>query len=71
MPLADAVGAAFGRLDLDAPEAADVRHGRTLPVPTGTDGAEPVGVFGPDGTVLALMAVRDGQLRPLVVLAPA
>jgi hypothetical protein len=30
-----------------------------------------VGVFGPDGTVLALMAERDGVLRPLVVLAPA
>ena len=26
-------------------------------------GAAPVGVFGPDGTVLALMGARDGQLR--------
>ena len=70
VPLAAAVESAFGRLDVDAAAAADVRHGRPLPVPAaGPD--TPVGVFGPDGGVLAVMRVVDGVLRPLVVLDPA
>jgi tRNA pseudouridine55 synthase len=69
--LDDAVGAAFRRVDVDADAAADVRHGRTLEAGAARDADDPVGVFGPDGSVLAVMAVRDGRLRPLVVLAPA
>ena len=74
VPLADAVAGAFPRLDVDETAAADVRHGRPLPLATGSSGADhlgPVGVFGPDGAVLAVMSERDGLLRPLVVLAPA
>jgi tRNA pseudouridine55 synthase len=37
----------------------------------GTPADGPVGVFGPDGAVLALMAPRGGVLRALVVFAPA
>jgi tRNA pseudouridine55 synthase len=74
--LADAVAAQFPRLDVDAQAAASVRHGRPLPYGAATASGPPlvpgpVGVFGPDGAVLALMADRDGVLRPLVVLAPA
>lgn len=68
IPLNDAVAGSFPRLDLDAGAASDVSFGRPLPLGevSGT-----VGVFGPDGDVLALMAAKDGALRPLVVFAPA
>jgi tRNA pseudouridine55 synthase len=68
MSLDDAVGSLFPRRDIDAAQAADLRHGRPLP-PTGTPGA--IGVFGPDGQVLALVEDRDDLARPLVVLNPA
>jgi len=68
LPLADAVAASFPRRDLDGVDAAELRFGRPLP-PSGLDG--PVGAFGPDGDVLALLADRDGLARPLVVFAPA
>jgi tRNA pseudouridine55 synthase len=74
IPLADAVAGAFPRVDVDVDAAADVRHGRPLPLTAdsaGASGTAPVGVFGPDGSVLAVMTARDGLLRPLVVLAPA
>ncbi len=70
VPLAAAVAAQFPRLDVDATTAQAVRHGRPLPLGA-VEGAGPVGVFDPDGTVLALLAERDGLLRPLVVFAPA
>jgi tRNA pseudouridine55 synthase len=70
LPLADAVASGFPRLDVDEAAATQVRHGRPLGLPVQSPSG-PVGVFGPDGTVLALMAERDGLLRPLVVLAPA
>jgi tRNA pseudouridine55 synthase len=65
LPLGDAVAAAFPRRDVGAQEAERVRHGGSLP-PAGE--TAPTGVFGPDGSVLALMGPADGQLRPLVVL---
>lgn len=68
VPLAEAVAAGFPRRDVTADEAAALSHGRPLP-PGGAPG--PVGVFGPDGTLLALVADRDGRARPLVVFAPA
>ncbi len=77
VPLAEAVAAQFPRLDVDAEAAAAVGHGRPLPLPlpgtqpAGAPADGPVGVFGPDGAVLALMAPRDGVLRALVVFAPA
>jgi tRNA pseudouridine55 synthase len=73
-PLAAAVAAAFPRLDLDAAAAADLAHGRPLPVairPPGVAEGSPVGAFAPDGSVVGLVQERDGWWRPLVVLAPA
>jgi tRNA pseudouridine55 synthase len=65
IPLAEAVSRSFPRRDVDAERAREVGHGGRL-VLAGESG--PTGVFGPDGDVLALMAPRDGALRPLVVL---
>ena len=67
MPLADSVAAAFPRLDVDAETAVRVGHGGRLPA-AGL-GAGPVGVFGPDGEVLALVEDRDGRAVPLCVFA--
>ncbi len=66
LPLADAVAAAFPHVDVDAVEVARVRHGGPLPG-RGTTG--PVGVFGPDGSLLALAEEREGVLRYLAVFA--
>jgi tRNA pseudouridine55 synthase len=68
IPLADAVAGSFPRIDVGAQAALDVSFGRALPL-DGDGGT--VGVFGPDGDVLALMEAKDGALRPLVVFAPA
>ena len=67
-PLAESVARVFPRRDVEADQASAVRHGGWLAL-SGEDG--PTGVFGPDGTVLALMAPKDGSLHPLVVLTPA
>ena len=68
VPLAEAVATGFPRRDVGADEATAVRYGRPLP-PTGRPG--PVGVFGPDGAVLALVEDREDLARALVVFAPA
>jgi tRNA pseudouridine55 synthase len=68
LPLADAVAAGFARRDVDEQDAGRLRHGIRL-APSGRPG--PVGVFGPDGLLLALVEDRDGAARPLVVFAPA
>jgi tRNA pseudouridine55 synthase len=70
VPLALAVQAQFPRLDVDSAAAELVGHGRGLPLDGLGLAAGPVGVFGPEGEVMALMAERDGLLRPLVVFAP-
>ena len=67
------VAQAFPRRDVVEPQATDVRHGRPLPR-AGEEG--PVGVFGPDGHVIALMSpsTRAGEedvLRVQVGLAAA
>lgn len=67
MPLAEAVAASFPRRDVTAADAHAVLHGGRLPALGDVEG--PVGVFGPDGAVLALMADREGSARPLVVFA--
>jgi tRNA pseudouridine55 synthase len=64
LPLADVVAHAFPRRDVDAVTAEALSHG--VPLPAGGQPG-PVGVFGPDGTVLALVEDRDGRARPLVV----
>jgi tRNA pseudouridine55 synthase len=66
--LAASVEAGFPRRELSAAETTEVRHGRRL-APSGRPG--PVGAFGPDGQVLALLEDGAGVARPLVVFAPA
>ncbi len=68
LPLDRAVDVAFPRRDVDDALAADLSHGRPLPVAglTGT-----YGVFGPEGRAVALVSEREGMARPVVVLAPA
>jgi tRNA pseudouridine55 synthase len=68
LPLADAVAAGFPTRDVDEEDARRLRHGIRLS-PSGRPG--PIGVFGPDRTLLALVEDRDGAARPLVVFAPA
>jgi len=87
VPLADAVDAAFARLDLSPEQVTAASQGRTLaagaaprPAPRGP-GPDPaagageadalVGAFAPDGQVVALLAPRDGGWAPRVVFAPA
>ncbi len=64
--LNDAVRLAFPSREVSADDVGAVLHGRPLPATDIEPG--PVGVFGPDGTVLALVAERDGLARPLCVL---
>ncbi len=68
LPLGEAVDAMFTRRDVDAADAMNLRHGRPL-TPSGMSG--PVGVFDPDGRVLALVEDSADAARPLVVLLPA
>ena len=68
LPLADAVAAGFPLREVDEEDAMRLRHGIRLS-PSGRSG--PVGVFGPDRLLLALVEDRDGAARPLVVFAPA
>jgi tRNA pseudouridine55 synthase len=65
--LADAAAAAFTRRELTADEARSLVHGAKL-APTGT-GGEPVAAFGPDGSLIALVADEAGRARSLAVFA--
>ena len=65
--MAEAVAPVFPRRDVDADQAVAISHGGRLALSGNPDPP----CFGPDGTVLALMAPKDGSLQPLVVLAPA
>jgi len=69
-PLAAAAAAAFPRLDLTAPDAARVAHGGRLPAGMLSAADEPAAVFGPDGSLIALMRTEGGQTRPLAVFVP-
>jgi tRNA pseudouridine55 synthase len=69
IPLADAVAAAFPRVDVSAEDARRIGFGQPVVIELPSDG--PVGVFGPAAEVLALMQRRDGAPRSLVVFAPA
>jgi tRNA pseudouridine55 synthase len=74
VPLAQAAAAAFPALTLSADQAKSVSHGGRLPASVLDGGtaaaAGPVAAFGPDGTLLALLEQRGGQLRPLAVFVP-
>ncbi|MEU5878378.1 tRNA pseudouridine(55) synthase TruB [Spirillospora sp. NPDC047279] len=68
LPMADAVSAAFPRRDVTADDARKVMHGGKLPA-TG-QGPGPVGVFAPDGTLLALVEEQGHAAKPLAVFVP-
>jgi tRNA pseudouridine55 synthase len=68
LPLADAVAAAFPRRDVSAVEATKVAHGVRLPA-VGL-GPGPVGVFGPDGALLALVEEQGPVAKSLAVFVP-
>lgn len=68
IPLGEAVAAAFPRRDVSADQARRISHGGWL---RGAGyGPGPVGVFGPDGSFLALMEERGDTARPLAVFGP-
>jgi tRNA pseudouridine55 synthase len=72
-PLAEAAAAAFPRLDLTADEARRLAQGARLPLSVCVSPAPvaetPVAAFAPDGTLVALVAARDGLIRSLAVFA--
>ena len=68
MPIAEAVAAAFPRREVTFEQARVVAHGGRLPA-AGL-GPGPIGVFAPNGTLLALVEERGGQARPLAVFVP-
>jgi tRNA pseudouridine55 synthase len=65
LPMGEAVAAVFPRRDVTAEDARKVAHGGRLPA-AGL-GPGPVGVFAPDGTLLALVEERGGLAKPLAV----
>jgi tRNA pseudouridine55 synthase len=75
VPLAEAAGATFPRRDLSADEARRLSHGARLAQTDRTEGThdpasgQPTAAYAPDGSLVALLADRDGQARPLVVFA--
>jgi tRNA pseudouridine55 synthase len=69
LPLAGVVAATFPRWDVDADAARRLSLGQRL-APAGLPSGM-VGVFGPDGSVVAMVEERDGAVRPSVVFAPA
>lgn len=65
-PVADLLGS-MPRVEVDEVVAAQVRNGRSLgPAP----GAGQMAIVAPDGQVLAIYEARDGEFRPVKVLAP-
>jgi tRNA pseudouridine55 synthase len=67
LPLAEVMATAYDRVEVDAETADRVLHGHQVDAEGRGDG--PVGVFGPDGTVLSLAEPRDGLLVPVVVFS--
>ncbi|HEY8481562.1 MAG TPA: tRNA pseudouridine(55) synthase TruB [Spirillospora sp.] len=67
LPMAEAVAAVFPRRDVSVDEARKVAHGGRLPA-AGL-GPGPVGIFAPDGTLLALVEEKGGVAKPLAVFA--
>ncbi|MBO2446696.1 tRNA pseudouridine(55) synthase TruB [Actinomadura barringtoniae] len=68
LPMAEAVAAAFPRRDVTEDDARKVMHGGKLPA-AGL-GPGPVGVFAPDGTLLALVEEQGHAAKPLAVFVP-
>jgi tRNA pseudouridine55 synthase len=65
LAMGEAVAAVFPRRDVSADDARKVAHGGRLPA-AGL-GPGPVGVFAPDGTLLALVEEQGGLAKPLAV----
>lgn len=65
--LSDAAAAGFPRRDLTAEQAAAVAHGQRLAA-SGT-GSQPVAAFGPDGSLVALLADAGDRARSLAVFS--
>ncbi len=72
LPLTDAARAAFVVRELTEPEARALSYGQGIACDdvAGTPAA-PVAAVAPDGTLVALLADRDGKARPVLVLAAA
>ena len=68
IPLARAAADAFPSRQLTGDEARRLAHGGRLPG-AGAHGPGPEAAFAPDGTLVALVEERDGQIRPVVVFA--
>ena len=68
LPLARVVEDTFARVDVDHADAARVRNGVRLRWPEGLEVVGPVGVFGPEGDVLAIAEHRAGAMAYLAVL---
>ncbi|WP_149257699.1 tRNA pseudouridine(55) synthase TruB [Actinomadura sp. K4S16] len=68
LPMAEAVAAVFPRRDVSEDDARKVAHGGRLAA-AGL-GPGPVGVFAPDGTLLALVEERGPVAKPLAVFVP-
>ncbi|WP_017584938.1 tRNA pseudouridine(55) synthase TruB [Nocardiopsis ganjiahuensis] len=69
VPLAQAVAAAFPVRTMDEAETRAIRHGNRISESSLGEG--PVGLFAPDGTVIALGENRPGHMKPVVVFSPA
>ena len=69
VPLAEVVAAAFPSRALTEEETRRVRHGNRID-PT-DQGRGPIGLFAPDGRVIALAENRRDHMKPLVVFEPA
>lgn len=69
VPLAEAVAAAFPARALTEEETGRIRHGNRID-PDGS-GSGPVGLFAPDGRVIALGENRRDHMKPVVVFEPA
>lgn len=76
-PLAQAAAAVFPRVDLNDDEAGRLAHGMRVAAPAETTASAsasgpvaasaPVAAFAPDGSLIALVAIESGRLRPLAV----
>ncbi|HEX9066575.1 MAG TPA: tRNA pseudouridine(55) synthase TruB [Streptosporangiaceae bacterium] len=69
-PLGQAAAAAFATVSLTGEQAVRVSHGGRLPAEVLAGATVPAAAFGPDGTLLALLDERGGELRPLAVFVP-
>ncbi|MEU6712642.1 tRNA pseudouridine(55) synthase TruB [Nonomuraea sp. NPDC046802] len=67
LPIGQAVAAAFPRRDVTADEARVIGHGGRLP--SAGLGEGPIGVFGPEGELLALVEEQGKIAKPIAVFA--